>query len=127
MNKCSRSTARSTTWSKLAAAELAFRVAASRVESRGSTGAGEVCAGGAWTGLVSAGEICAGGVSAGEVCAGEACAGGVCAGEVSAGEVWENTDEAQQTRESVSTANRKRNIFVCFISPMMRVETQYAI
>src|ERR1035441_802602 len=72
MKKCSRSIARSTTWSKLAAAVVACWAAASRGESWGS-------------------------------------------GEVWAGEVWENTDVAQQTRRSAKSANRERNIFVCFI------------
>src|ERR1019366_3005896 len=72
MKKCSRSIARSTTWSKLTAAAVACCVATSRVESWGS-------------------------------------------GVVWAGEVWENTDVAQQTRESVRSANGERNIFVCFI------------
>src|SRR5260370_37655297 len=93
MKKCSRSTARSTTWSKVAATALACWVAASRVESCGAGGA------------------CAGGV----------CAGAVCAGEVSAGGVWEYTSVApQQTRESARSANGDRNIVVCFISSMMR-------
>src|SRR6266849_3468530 len=103
MKKCSRSTARSTTWSKVAATALACWVAASRVESCGAGGA------------------CAGGVCAGAVCASEVCAGEVCAGEVSAGRVWEYTSVApQQTRESARSANGERNIFVCFISSMMR-------
>src|ERR1035437_6103978 len=72
MKKCSRSTARSTTWSKLLAVALPCWAAASRVESWGSGG------------------------------------------------VWANTDVAQQTRESVRTANKERNIFICFISPKMR-------
>src|SRR5712692_11096362 len=98
MKKCSRSTARSTTWSKVAATALACWVAASRVESCGAGGA------------------CAGGVCAGAVCAGE-----VCAGEVCAGRVWEYTSVApQQTRESARSANGERNIVVCFISSMMR-------
>src|SRR5260370_26794581 len=92
MKKCSRSTARSTTWSKVAATALACWVAASRVESCGAGGA------------------CAGGV----------CAGAVCAGEVSAGGVWEYTSVApQQTRENARSANGG-NIVVCFISSMMR-------
>src|SRR5216683_7764914 len=111
MKKCSRSTARSTTWSKVAATALACWVAASRVES---CGAGGACAGG-----VCVGGVCAGAVCAGEVCAGEVGAGEVCAGEVSAGSVWEYTSVApQQTRESARSANGERNIFVCFISSM---------
>src|ERR1700736_2547261 len=45
MKKCSRSTARSTTWSKLLAAAVACCVAASRFES---WGCGEVWAGVVW-------------------------------------------------------------------------------
>src|ERR1035441_7281329 len=74
MKKCSRSTARSTTWSKLLLVAAACWVTASRVASWGSA-------------------------------------------VVWAGVVWANRDVVQQTRESVRSANRERNIFVCFISP----------
>src|ERR1035441_8091985 len=82
MKKCSRSIARSTTWSKLAAAAVACCVATSRVAS---WGVGGVCTGAAWSGVVWANEV------------------------------WTNRDAAQQTRESVKSANGERNIFVCFI------------